>query len=248
MEDTIISLKKKFDEIRKMGYVKAINNNFSGIGVTFEQLLGVNSGNFEIPDFDGVEIKTKRKYSESGITLFTMVPDGPNLYETKRLKDTYGYPDRVCKQFPILLGAVYANKIVKIGLKYMYKLKVDRVNRKIYLQIFNLSGKTIEDKVYWSFDSLKEKLDRKLKILALINAWPNKIKGETYYKYYKMNIYTLKDFESFIELIEKGIIRLNFRVGIFRSGERFGQMHDHGSGFEIKECDLLKLYNCVHDN
>lgn len=243
MKDTINELKNKFIEIKNMGYVKAVNSNSSGIGITFEQLLKINSGNFEIPDFEGIEIKTRRKYSESGIILFTAVPDGPNLFETKRLKDTYGYPDRICREFPVLLGVVYGNKLTKIGIKYAYKLNVDRKNEKIFLQIYNLNGKIIEDNVYWSFDLLREKLERKLKVLALVSAWPSKIKDNTYYRYYKMDIYTLKSFDGFIELIERGVIRLSFRIGIFRSGERFGQMHDHGSGFEIKECDLLKLYD-----
>ena len=33
-----------------------------------------------------------------------------------------------------------------------------------------------------------------------------------------------------------------FKVGMFTSGKRFGQIHDHVTSFEIKENDLLFLY------
>ena len=44
------------------------------------------------PDYNGIEIKTRRAYSKSAITLFNAVPDGKAPFEVERLKNTYGYP------------------------------------------------------------------------------------------------------------------------------------------------------------
>ena len=60
-----------------------------------------------------------------------------------------------------------------------------------------------------------------------------------------MKIYKLKDFETFINLIEKGIIRISLKIGVFRTGKRVGKIHDHGTSFCIEENNLDKLYDLI---
>ena len=122
-------------------------------------------------------------------------------------------------------------------------IKVDQQNKKILLYIFDLQGHLIENDVYWDFDTLSKKLYRKLKALAFIKALHKFINYEEYFKYYEMKIYMLKDFDTFISLIEQGIIRITFKIEVFKTGKRKGQIHDHGTSFDIEECNLLKLYD-----
>lgn len=63
MNEQISLLNKKFLEIKKMGWIKSKRKGHTGVGMTFEYLIGTNENNFEIPDFNGIEIKTKRNYS-----------------------------------------------------------------------------------------------------------------------------------------------------------------------------------------
>src|SRR5574344_982858 len=86
-------LYRRYKEIQKMGYVPAVNNYNSGIGLTFEKLLGLSNNDLEIPDYNGIEIKTRRAYSKSFITLFNATPDGEYLFQIKRIKKKYGYYD-----------------------------------------------------------------------------------------------------------------------------------------------------------
>ena len=51
MKEEIILFIKKFNSIRSLGYVKAINNDNSGIGLTFEKIIGKESDNYPLPDF-----------------------------------------------------------------------------------------------------------------------------------------------------------------------------------------------------
>jgi hypothetical protein len=44
----------------------------------------------------------------------------------------------------------------------------------------------VEEEVYWSFLYLESKLMLKLRKLAVINAWPKKVNGWNYFKYYKI--------------------------------------------------------------
>lgn len=245
MNDQINKLKSEFKKIKNMGYIKCECNGLGGVGTTLEKLLKINTGNFEIPDFYDIELKTRTKNSTHAITLFSCVPDGPLMFENKRLKDCYGYPDKVLKKCKVLNGSVFGNKKNNIGFKYTFKLKVDRKTEKIYLEIYDIFDCKIEDNVFWHFDTLKTKLYRKLKTLALINANKNNKNNNTYFKYYKMKIYSLKNFNIFLNLIENGIISVSFKLSVYRKGKNIGELYDHGTSFNIHENDLDKLFTLL---
>lgn len=237
--------KKKFNQIKEIGWIRSIKQGPTGIGATFEKLLGCSENSLEIPDFNGIEIKTKRELSKGYIGLFNMTPTGKYYHEVERLKDTYGYPDKKLRNYKVLNNSVYSDKRTWIGTKFQFMLKLDMNNKIISLCIFDCSGNLIENFIHWDFDEIREKLYRKLKTLAYINAYSKYHNNHEYFYYYKMQIFKLKDFDTFIRLIDNGTIRINFKLGIFRSGKRVGQIHDHGTSFEIKECDLFKLYNKI---
>ena len=243
MKYTIDTLYKKFSNIKNLGWVQSAGKGNGGIGLTFETLIGVPRNDFEIPDFNGVEIKTKKNYGHSYITLFSAKPDGPHFHETERLRNEYGYPHSKLKQYKVLNNEVFANRRKKTGINYYFKLEVNRAKQKLFLLIYDVNGNLIEDEVFWYFDTLKEKLYRKLKILALVKANVNLVNNIQYFQYDKMTIYLLKDFDTFISLIEKGIIRISFKINIFLSGPKRGNICDHGTSFDIKECDLSELYD-----
>ena len=77
------------------------------------------------------------------------------------------------------------------------------------------------------------------------NAKRKIINNEEYFKYYKIDLYKLNDIDNFIYLLENGIIRITFKMSVFRTGPRYGQMHNHGTSFDIKENYLIKLYSKI---
>lgn len=238
-------LKSEFERIRNMGYVKSSRKGTTGIGKTFEDLLGKEEDSYDIPDFLGIEIKTRRSYSKSYITLFSCAPKGETNFEAKRLRDKYGYPDRIYKDFKVLSAIAYGSRPEVVANRYLFKLEVDYTERKVYLVISDRFFNDYEKITYWPFELLKEKLERKLTKLAVVKAWPNRKDGVDYYKYYAINFYNLTSFEQFIKLIEKGVIRVCFKIGIYRDKEHLGEIQDRGTGFQIQESDLDKLYNKV---
>lgn len=170
MQKSIIRLQKEFQRIRAKGYIRGICNNFSAIGRTFENELGLPENGFSVPDYYGIEIKTRRAYSKSYITLFNATPDGKNLFEIERLKDMYGYPSKKDRNYKVLYIDALATKLIYAGIKYQYKIEVDRLEKKVYLAIFNRYNELIERNVYWSFDYLEERLVNKVRFLAIVNA------------------------------------------------------------------------------
>ena len=243
LEKAIQKLYKEFDKISKKGYIKGIYNNYSAIGRTFENELSLPKNTMEIPDYHGIEIKTRRNYSKSYITLFTAVPDGERPMQIERIKNAYGYPYKRDRRYKCLYADVYGNVQTYGGVKYQYKLDVDRKQHKIYLCIYDKYNNLIEREIYWSFIYLESKIMLKLQTLAIVNAWVKEVKGWNYFKYHQMNIYVLKDFETFLKLIENGTIKVTIKIDIHLDEKHYGQTYDHGCSFAIEEKNITKLYS-----
>lgn len=243
MDKKIIEqLQEKFKRISEKGYIKGIYNCSSSIGRTFENELNLPRNEFGVPDYNGIELKTRRAYSKSRITLFTAVPDGTDLFEIERLKNLYGYPYKKDRRYKALYADVYGNKLTFGGRKYQYKLEVNRRQEKVYLLVYDRYSKLKEKRVYWSFKYLERKILNKLQCLAIVDVWPKNIDGWNYFKYYKINFYDYKGFDIFLQLLEDGIIIITLKIDIHLDEKRYGHTYDHGCSFRIKKEDITKLY------
>ena len=132
-------------------------------------------------------------------------------------------------------------------MNFYFKLDVDRKEQKIYLVVYDAKNNQLERSVYWDFEIVMEKLYRKLKYVALIKAYSKKdsYNNSEYFKYDSLKIYQLTNFENFIEALEKGKIRLNFKLNIKTKGEKIGQIHDHGTSFDILEENFEYLFERI---
>lgn len=214
-----------------------------GVGITLELLLGKETENFEIPDYKGIELKTKCSKIEKDITLFSSVPDS-YLFEIKRLNEKYGKADKEYQQFNTFNLAIYGNRKVKYNQNY-FKLYVDYNKKQVFLKVYDLNNNIIDSDAAWSFDLLKEKLERKLKCMALIHANRKFAHNTVYFKYKDIAFYNLISFDRFLVLLTKGIIKVTFRIGFYKNDKKFGQVYDHGTSFSINENNLEKLFKKV---
>ncbi len=243
MNQEIQKFIEKFNYIKQLGYIKSINDNNSGIGLTFEKMIGKTQDNFPLPDYKNmIEIKTKLAYSKMPIHLFSLSPDGIEFCETTRLLNKYGYHTLKYRNVKVLNSTVFANKKTKIGSEYYFSLKVDYLEGKIKLLVFDIKDRIIDDNTFWTFDKIEIALNRKLKYMALIQAWSTKRNGINYYKYYKYNIYKLSNTFNFINLINQEIISITFSIDIFTNYKKYGKIHDHGTTFDINKDYLEKLF------
>lgn len=239
-------MQKKFNEIRQKGWIRSVCLGSSGVGITFEQEIGLNSNELAIPDFQGIEIKTKRDYSKYYTTLFSATFDGDYLFENKRIRETYGWPDATFRNCKVIYCETVANGYTKLGYKNWTKLDIDWKKRKIYFLIYNKNYELLEREASWSFDLLEEKLLRKLKYLAFVDAKSKYINHYEYFKYTSIHFYSLKNFEEFIKLIADGIIKVNINFGVYKTGSKMGKNCDHGISFTIKRDDLELMYDRIY--
>lgn len=245
MDNSIEKLYDNFLQIKNMGWIKSQRSGSTGIGYTFEQLINKDEDSLFIPDYENIEIKTIRKNSLSKIHLFNATPDGDYLFPIKRVLDILGYPDKTDKNYKVLNMDFSASSLTKIGYYKRAKLVVNKVKQKLELYAVDNNNKSLYVNVSWSFDLLKERLNTKLRYLAIITANSKFINGDEYFCYENINFYCLNDFNSFVSLIDNGNIIVTFKIGVFKSGRRVGQIHDRGTCFSINKKDIDKLYSKV---
>ena len=247
MEENIKLLKRKFNEIRKLELTKTLRKGTTGIGYTFETLLGKEEDNSYLPDFNGIEIKTKLGYSSSPLTLFCMVPKKQNNYCIKHILNTYGYPDKeaINHGFKRLKGNVYYKQNNIIASKYVFKLKIDMINKKVRLFILDRYFNIIENDIFWDFEDLEQRLFAKLSYLAIIKGFPYKRNNNTFYKYTNLDVYKLKNFDIFLKLIENDKIFVVFNIDMIKSEKQFGKINDRGTAFRINIRDIEQLFEKV---
>lgn len=245
----LISLKNDFNKIKEMGYVKGVTNNRNASGFTFEKLVNSTSGDICIPDYGNVELKVLRNYKLANVNLFSSAPDGKYECGNHWLAENYGYKNEefFCGKVDEYKNELYCSfsgkykKKIKSGYKFI--AKVDYIKCRIYLNIYNNKNQLIsKDDIYWDFDTIEDKVIRKLKYLAIINVNKKIIEGNNYYKYTDIKYYKLKSMSTFYHLIEEGIIKISFNVGVYKTGEKIGQYYDHGTSFNILKSDINKLY------
>jgi len=94
MEDRVLEgFRKDFLVIKTKGWVESRRYHDTGIGKTFEDLIGVVENNNFLADYgDILEIKSSRELSESMVTLFTKAPTYPKNINSI-LREKYGHPD-----------------------------------------------------------------------------------------------------------------------------------------------------------
>jgi len=232
--------------VSKEKWYKAVGKGSASVGLTLESLLGKQNENFEWPDYHGIELKTKYSTREDYITLFNATPDS-YLFEIKRLVAMYGYPDKGMPDYKILNVGVLGNRKTKIPSGYYFKLTVNRKKEQIILNVYNQNQKLIDSNCAWSFQMIKEKLERKLSVMAFIRAerkW-NALEQSVYFKYHEIKLFSLKSFDYFISALEMGKIKIIFKIGVYKNGPKKGQIYDHGTGFTVKENNLQYIFKQI---
>lgn len=136
-------LKEEFNRIKELGFVECTrpNNTDGGIGNTFEDLLGVTENNKKEADFEGFEVKSKRLFNSSYVSLFTKSPDNPKRANSY-LRENFGeIRDENHSDKKKLYASVFGHRAPTVYSKYRMRLKVDRQNKELTLVISNLKDK-----------------------------------------------------------------------------------------------------------
>jgi hypothetical protein len=225
---TLSQLVEKLEEIRNNGYIKTHRAHDTGVGKTLEDLLGIAENNLQVPDVGEVELKGQRIESGSMLTLVTKSPEPRGV--NRRLFDRYRYKDE--DGLYNLHSTVYGSRINPQGFKVTFK--EDKLVLDNWDNIMASWPMSVFDKV------LKSKAEKILLAFAETRGKPRTNSESFHY----IEAYLLSDLdqERFKTAIAKGRLKVDIRIGVYRSGKRKGQYHDHGTAFRINKRDFLELF------
>ena len=241
MKENFLELRKKFTEIRNLGYIKPLRTGSTGIGYTFETLLNKEEDTSCIPDYKGIEIKTKLGYSKYPLKLFTCIPNPKGEISAARyILEKYGYIKFDDKQTLIFSRTVYCNKVIE-RYGYSFKLRVDYLYKELVMEAY-YQGIFVENVCTWDFKNLERKLKTKLKYLAVVKAYPYYIDKKEYIKYLKMDTYALYGFFEFLKLIENDCVQVEFYIKKKNYLYEDFTFENHGVAFKLEIEYLEQLF------
>ena len=81
--------------------------------------------------------------------------------------------------------------------------------------------------------------------MALVSVEKRTSKDKLHFRYKSLKIYKLKGFDEFINLMEKGLIKVSFKLSVFKDEKRFGKIHDRGTAFLIDEENIDMLFGLM---
>ena len=221
-----------FDEVKLLNWVQTHRSGPTGVGKTLEDLLEIPENNLDEPDLGEYELKAARKNNNSMLTMFTKAPEPAR--SNRVLLDKFGYSsDKYDNGKKVLHATLSADRFTKIeGSGVQLKLHCDE--EKISIQ----SNDGIED-IYWSKDKLEKAFNKKYKNkLVYVKSDSRGTGDKEEFKYLEAYLLSGFDYDSMINFLEQGIIKVDIRIGQYSDG----RIHDHGTAFRLATKDFPLMF------
>lgn len=226
--DSILTeLLGKFDVVKGRGWIDSQRLGDTGIGYTFESLLGIEENNDQQADFKGIEIKCKgikegEATSSSKINLFQAGPTWLAEATNKERIRILGKPGDDG------FYACYSQVTVtpnNLGLL----LDILSANNKIDLR------KNADALGYWSFGQLAKRLAEKHSRAAFVKAKVRNTKSKTQYSYEELVYCDKPSIERFVNLVADRNIVFEFTM----SEKPDGTIRNHGYPWRLIRAEFL---------
>ena len=224
---SIAEFKRKFSELKSQGFVKSLRRGPTGIGYTFETLMGVEENNLALPDIDGVEIKTHRDNANSMVTLFTFNKKAWQMDQLEAIRK-YGTPNDKGR-----LGLYYTMSMTPNSAGLF--LTVDDES----ISVRHTSGESI---AVWKLDSLVERFLKKIPALLFVSAHVEERAGSEYFHFYRAQLMRDTSKSLLSELFKTSALLVDLRLH-----DKDTHARNHGTGFRVPENKLPLLFNKVED-
>jgi hypothetical protein len=201
-DETLVELLSKFDVVKDMGWVASQRSGDTGIGYTFESLLGIQENNDRRADYKGIELKCKAVKEGAGfargkINLFQQGPVWTDGATTTQRIQLFGkrQPD----------GRWTCNS----------QITTQPNNRNASLSIVEVSERIKllragSEHGYWLFSKLEERLQEKHSRAAIVKAKVRISNGGQQFKYEEFIYCERPSIDKFIALVRNRNIVFEF--------------------------------------
>lgn len=224
---TIEQFEKKFEKIKKLGFVRSTRRGPTGIGHTLEDLLEIQENNFSTPDLGKIELKAHRNKNQSLITLFTFNRKVWKMPPLKAIKN-FGSKD----------------KDGRFGLYYTMSLQPNSVG--LFLDVsdqeISVRHKDGDIIAVWELKTLAERFSKKIPALIFVSAFCEERNDIEYFHFYRAQLMkgTSPELLSHQFKSENIVVDLRLHDAITRA-------RNHGTGFRVYEDKLPLLFRQIEE-
>jgi len=211
-DENLLELLGKFDIAKDMGWVASRRQGDTGIGYTFESLLGIEENNDRRADYRGIELKCKALREGSGfargkINLFQQGPVWTDKATTAQRIRLFGkqQPDGRWTCNSQLTTAANNRGAMLFVAEPSERIKLMRVH---------------DEHGYWLFSKLEERLREKHSRAAIIKAKVRESNGSQQFKYDEFIYCERPSIDKFIALVRNRNIVFEFLMKEQANGPR----------------------------
>jgi hypothetical protein len=223
----LAEFRKRFSAVKKQGWIQSVRKGPTGIGHTFEQLMGLKENNIAVPDLGKIELKAHRSSSSNMITLFTFNRKAWIMKPLEAIRK-YGTPD----------------KDGRLGLYFTMSLKPNSVG--LFLNIGedtitvqHTSGEIIAT---WKLDDLARQFKKKIRSMIIVYAL-NEMRGDIeWFKFTRAQLLRSTNPNIIKEQLESGNILVDLRLH-----DKGTSARNHGTGFRAYENKLPFLFENIQE-
>lgn len=219
--------KQKFQNLKKQGFIKSLRKGPTGVGFTFETLLGLKENNFALPDIDNIEIKVHRDRSQNMITLFTFNKKVWKINPLEAIKKYGSYDDNG-----------------RLGMYYTMSLTPNSAGLFLTVNDLEISVQHTSGEVLatWQLSTLADRFAQKIPALLFISTHTEVRNGIEYFHFYRTQLMSQTSQELLSELFKTGNLLVDLRLHAKTTMAR-----NHGTGFRVFESKLPLLFKKIED-
>jgi hypothetical protein len=226
-DKTLLELLDEFDKVNSLGWVESLRQGDTGIGYTFETLLGIKENNDKRADFKGIEIKCKgiKEGVAAASGKINLFQHGPVWFGAQSARDRIRVLGKVGADGLFACHSQVRTTPNNLGLS----LDIVEADRKIdLLKRANALG-------YWTFDTLEERLREKHSRAVMIKARSRKRKSSSVFHYEELTYLERPSIERFVRLVGNRSIVFEFLM----SEKSDGTVRNHGYPWRLVREEFL---------
>lgn len=228
--ETLKKLHEKISAVSALGWIPTKRAGDTGIGYTFESLLGIAANSSRDPDYAGIELKSSRlragSQQDSLTTLFSKTPNWGSVNLGLGLLQRCGRADEVTKRL-----SLYCTTTTKAN-SFALSLGIDPDARRVDLLHHS------EPTVWYDFGTLQACLLKKHGDTLFVSARTRGSGASEEFHFDHVLYCSQPSFARFIELMQKNSLVLDLTL----SEKASGSTRDHGYLWRIRKSQLSSLF------
>lgn len=222
---TLDEFREAFARIKGLGYVSSTRRGPTGVGHTFESLLGFEEDNVALPDLGEVEVKARRVDSGSMVTLFTFNRKAWRMKPLEAVRK-YGTLDKNGRQ-----GLYFTMARTPNSMGLLLHLEDE------FISVRHVGGDIV---AVWNLEDLARQFMRKMPALIIVSALSEVRDGVEWFNFTRAQLLSGTSPDILREQILAGNVLVDLRLH-----DQVSRARNHGTAFRAREGRLASLFRTV---